>query len=298
MELPTSHQFDNPGRWPLWDDDGSGEGPLDRETFDGPLDFNTFEGLHLDTFENYSLENLPADWPVPLHNYPVASKSQLDSNIRAPVPPALNVSTTQPMELSPSMESLPGLASPVSLYSNTTYTSPPMGWKDIHTPLASTMFPSLPLDVGLSHGTLIGMSQAFTSEMYTVLPNTNLQSSPTASQDTGQEAATSRELTMEDRPSGVSAREWRKIIRPEKCPVCGLGHTYPNERNKHIAARHREVAGQYGVPTTRPRCGWCARTFARGDHLTRHLSRSHSREAGRRKGGRGKKKKNEGRGRV
>ncbi|KAH6634988.1 hypothetical protein B0J18DRAFT_35324 [Chaetomium sp. MPI-SDFR-AT-0129] len=290
MELPTSHQFDNPGRWPLWDDDGSGEGLLDRETFEGLPDFDASEGLpDLDTFEDCSLENLPEDWRVLLHNYIPASKSQLDSSLRAPFPPALNVPTTQPIELSPSIESLPSLASPVSLYSNTTYTSPPMGWKDIHTPLASTMFPSLPLDVGLSHGTLTGMGQAFTSEMYPVLPNTILQSSPTESQDTGQETATSRELTMKDRPPGISAREWRKKIHPEKCPVCGLGHTYQNERDKHIAARHREVAGQYGVSTTRLRCGWCARTFARGDHLTRHLSRSHSREAGRRKGGRQKK---------
>lgn len=207
MEPTTSYQFDNPERWPPWDDDGSGEGFLGRDTLERAPDLDTFFGgsLDLNTFKESSLENVDEEWPVLIHNATLAWNFRPDSSIGPPFPPTLNMPAAQPMEASPSMESLPSLTSPVSFHSATTYTSPLMGWGDIHSPLTPTRFPPPTLEDGRFHSMVTGMGQIFPSERYPVLRNPNLRSSPTENQDTGQEAATPRELTMEDRPPGVSA---------------------------------------------------------------------------------------------
>ncbi|AEO66537.1 uncharacterized protein THITE_2170317 [Thermothielavioides terrestris NRRL 8126] len=83
---------------------------------------------------------------------------------------------------------------------------------------------------------------------------------------------------MEDRPPGVSSRKWRYQIRPERCPICGKGHPFKAELNKHIASRHPERAAEYKVSTARRICEWCGRSYARKDHLTRHLTRKHGRQ--------------------
>ncbi len=111
-----------------------------------------------------------------------------------------------------------------------------------------------------------------------------------------QTAATPLALTMEDRPPGVSSyvppcrhdrtrvlkltcthrREWRNKIKPAQCPGCPK--TFPfnsGDRKKHIAARHPELAAEYGVSTERPECKWCHDTFARLDGLERHLKNKH-----------------------
>ncbi|KAL2258474.1 hypothetical protein VTK26DRAFT_8208 [Humicola hyalothermophila] len=88
------------------------------------------------------------------------------------------------------------------------------------------------------------------------------------------------------RSSGLSAYQRRKRERPERCRECGKGHTHVADLNKHIASNHPEKAGQYGVSTERHLCVWCPvpRSFARRDHLLRHLTRRHGRVPNRRAG--------------
>lgn len=84
-------------------------------------------------------------------------------------------------------------------------------------------------------------------------------------------------------PLGISARSWRTMTSPEKCPECDQSFPYKSGLSRHIAARHPEVAARYDVSTERHVCPWCRRSFARKDHLTRHLVRSHGRPKGRRR---------------
>ncbi|KAH6856260.1 GINS complex protein-domain-containing protein [Chaetomium sp. MPI-CAGE-AT-0009] len=62
-----------------------------------------------------------------------------------------------------------------------------------------------------------------------------------------------RPLTMQDRPPDMPTRKWRKIIKPEECPICPKGHTYRGGLNRHILARHRHLAAEYGLSIKRPK---------------------------------------------
>ncbi|KAK4235580.1 hypothetical protein C8A03DRAFT_36553 [Achaetomium macrosporum] len=90
-----------------------------------------------------------------------------------------------------------------------------------------------------------------------------------------QAAVTDTTLTMEDKPPGVSSRAWRYQIRPEKCPICGKGHTFRSELEKHVAAKHPDVAPDLGVSTKRHVCDLCQESLARNDHLVRHKKNKH-----------------------
>jgi hypothetical protein len=107
-----------------------------------------------------------------------------------------------------------------------------------------------------------------------------LTTAPTSSihQSLAQTATEPRQLTMEDRPPGISSREWRKIIKPEKCPKCPMGFPYKHDLNKHIVARHRQIAAKRKLSLERHACKWCPGMFARKDHLKRHLTKEHQRE--------------------
>lgn len=73
------------------------------------------------------------------------------------------------------------------------------------------------------------------------------------------------------------SREWNKIIRPARCGICGKGHAYKADLNRHIVRNHREHAAALGLSTERPVCKWCSRSFARKDHLLKHQTRKHGR---------------------
>ncbi|KAK4199238.1 hypothetical protein QBC40DRAFT_85777 [Triangularia verruculosa] len=84
------------------------------------------------------------------------------------------------------------------------------------------------------------------------------------------------------RPRGsrsMPARERRKIAKPEKCQVCGKGHTYQALLNRHIEAHHKNEAHLFGVSIERTPCPkpGCSQSFAntRPDHLSRHIKRKH-----------------------
>ncbi|KAL2200809.1 hypothetical protein P885DRAFT_27595, partial [Corynascus similis CBS 632.67] len=76
-------------------------------------------------------------------------------------------------------------------------------------------------------------------------------------------------------------REWRRIIKPEKCPVCAKGHSYQAELDRHIVVHHPDVAVKHGVSTKRHVCKWCNKSYARPDHLVRHMILKHGRPKGR-----------------
>jgi hypothetical protein len=110
-------------------------------------------------------------------------------------------------------------------------------------------------------------------------------------QQAPQASATDIKLpTMDDRPPGISSRDWRMNVRPERCPVCRKGHSHMSELKKHILVHHPELALEYGIPTDPYVCTWCGKSYTRGDRLTRHLTQKHGREknAKRRRKGKGK----------
>ncbi|KAK4169701.1 hypothetical protein QBC43DRAFT_37451 [Cladorrhinum sp. PSN259] len=77
----------------------------------------------------------------------------------------------------------------------------------------------------------------------------------------------------------ISARERRKQEKPEKCPICNEGFDYILGLGRHVAAKHRERAHEFGFSTTRFPCLECGKTFARKDHLKRHERRFHAKGA-------------------
>jgi hypothetical protein len=78
--------------------------------------------------------------------------------------------------------------------------------------------------------------------------------------------------------SRVSARERRKIEKPEKCPLCGAGFAYKADLDKHLVTRqHRAQAPNFGLSTEKLPClvKDCDKTFARRDGRKRHLKNKH-----------------------
>jgi len=77
-----------------------------------------------------------------------------------------------------------------------------------------------------------------------------------------------------------NSRQRRKKERPEICPVCDQGFDYQANLKKHLIARHPEVIS----PEERKRvsCELCPRTYARRDHMLKHMTKAHGRQKTRR----------------
>lgn len=73
----------------------------------------------------------------------------------------------------------------------------------------------------------------------------------------------------------LSARCRRRKDKPEECPICGKGHAYKAELDRHIIAQHKDQAEQHALSVERFSCPHCSRDFARKDHLIRHRQRKH-----------------------
>jgi hypothetical protein len=69
----------------------------------------------------------------------------------------------------------------------------------------------------------------------------------------------------------IPTRVQRTIDKPVKCMLCGHGHAYRSDLKKHIIANHKEHAVEIGLSVLRHKCHLCNKTFARSDHLKRHL---------------------------
>ncbi|GAB1319279.1 hypothetical protein MFIFM68171_09489 [Madurella fahalii] len=98
-----------------------------------------------------------------------------------------------------------------------------------------------------------------------------------AVQSSPSEASTTHQPHQKPSRTRLSQRERRKRDKPVKCPICNKGHQYMADLNKHILARHRDVAASFNLSATRHVCDWCCKSFARRDHLLRHLTRKHGR---------------------
>ncbi|CCC07003.1 hypothetical protein SMACR_12733 [Sordaria macrospora] len=73
----------------------------------------------------------------------------------------------------------------------------------------------------------------------------------------------------------LPARRQRRKDKPEACPICGKGHAYQAELDRHIIAQHKDQAEKHALSTARLPCPHCPRDFARKDHLVRHRQRKH-----------------------
>ncbi|KAK3306736.1 uncharacterized protein B0T15DRAFT_510088 [Chaetomium strumarium] len=121
------------------------------------------------------------------------------------------------------------------------------------------------------------MTSIIHTELESVAYETPIELSGTSAftQSSPQAAVPDTTLTMEDKPPNLTSRKWRLQTRPVKCPVCNKGHTYSTELNKHIAARHRDVAASIGVSIERYVCELCHQVCTRKDRLVRHLKNKH-----------------------
>lgn len=157
-------------------------------------------------------------------------------------------------------------------------------------------------DLGLSPFTLIGQSPlgweplqspfinsmpqpaASRPNMHTYIEGTAFsEAAPTAAQGvevyqpSPPRAKSRRQPRRKDCPPEMHAREFRNRFKPERCPECPMRFNYVGERDKHIAARHPDVAGKHGVPLEIHTCQHCGRKYTRKDRLTRHLTNKHGR---------------------
>lgn len=82
--------------------------------------------------------------------------------------------------------------------------------------------------------------------------------------------------TKKLRPCDIR-KEMRKVEKPEKCDKCGRGFAQARDLRRHIAVHERSRATHLGISYEKVRCKVmsCKETFARQDHLTRHLKNKH-----------------------
>jgi hypothetical protein len=73
----------------------------------------------------------------------------------------------------------------------------------------------------------------------------------------------------------LSARRRRRKEKPVKCSICGKGHAYQAELDRHVIAQHKDQAEKYALSVKRLPCPHCPKDFARKDHLVRHGQRRH-----------------------
>lgn len=65
--------------------------------------------------------------------------------------------------------------------------------------------------------------------------------------------------------------------RPQKCDVCGASKAHRRDLDRHYVVHHPDRALAKGLTVERSNC-WvkgCSETFARKDHLKRHLKNKH-----------------------
>jgi transposase-like protein len=254
------------GPWPSWNDDSLNEDPWNDNS-------NIFED-----------SCISADYSFPLtpdfsgSSQFLTPTSQIDSSALGSAPK----STDYVAQLGPPRFETPSMTNVISPLSSggTTWTSPSLEF-GFNSPVIDTPWSQF----GAVHDRMAHVGDNLSSNATTISPMDTVQQSPTQPAPKNNDC---RPSAMQDRPRDIRTREWRKIIKPEECPACPKGHTYREDLNRHILVHHRHLAAEYGLSTERPVCKWCNESFARKDHLTRHLRRRHGLEKHakrRRKGG-------------
>lgn len=291
MSLPPStmmeaEQYDQlvTGAWPSWNDDSFN----DVQWNDNP---DTFEYIHA------AVDCLSLSTPEFLDSsqFLVTPNAQTDVSSLGSAPKSTDyVPQLDPPWFQPT--SMMNVISPVSS-DGTTWTSPSLEF-DFNIPVIDATPPQsgvAQLDNVAWAGENLGFNATTIAPMDMVRkplpqptpganPLKSIQQPPLPS-DIGFEM-----LTMEDRPPHIPSRQWRMLIRPEKCPVCQMGHSYWSELKKHILAHHPEIAAEHGIPTEPYVCRWCDKSYTRRDRLTRHLNQKHGREKKAKKRSRGERR--------
>ncbi|PKK50287.1 hypothetical protein CI102_6846 [Trichoderma harzianum] len=72
-------------------------------------------------------------------------------------------------------------------------------------------------------------------------------------------------------------RDERKLSKPEKCHICGLGHDWKRDLDRHMVSNHRKEAERMGLDVLKVSCKFCGLEFdsIRRDRLRRHMKRIH-----------------------
>ncbi|KAK3294481.1 uncharacterized protein B0H64DRAFT_400831 [Chaetomium fimeti] len=280
MEAEQYHQLAT-GAWPSWNDDSFNEHQWNDNSGifdDSCITADYFLPLMPDFLDSSHFLLTQTDGSA------LGSASKFTDSIPQPDPP----------EFEPA--SVMDVISPLSS-GGTTWTSPSLEF-DFNSPVIGTtqpQFGAVPLDRTAQMRDELSSNAPAIAPMDTVQrppaqPAPEINSWNGVQQQPPLCPASPRLLTMADKPPHISARQWRMEIRPERCRVCGKGHTYPAELKKHMVAQHRHLAAEYGLSTERYVCKWCGKSYARDDHLTRHRTKEHGREKyakRRRKGERG-----------
>ncbi|KAL6692764.1 hypothetical protein J3F84DRAFT_382243 [Trichoderma pleuroticola] len=77
--------------------------------------------------------------------------------------------------------------------------------------------------------------------------------------------------------SKMSKRDERKANKPEKCHICGLGHDWRRDLERHMVSNHRKEAERMGLDVSKISCRICGLEFdnIRRDRLRRHMKGQH-----------------------
>ncbi|CVL09569.1 uncharacterized protein FPRN_11304 [Fusarium proliferatum] len=111
-----------------------------------------------------------------------------------------------------------------------------------------------------------GLSQSQISDPLSAKNAENASSTPTRRRRTKMKPGT--------RPCDLK-RQKRKEDKPEKCHICGKGHQWRRDLERHYWSNHPDEAVKMGLSRSEPKCRHCGKYFARRDHLKRHLKRKH-----------------------
>lgn len=149
--------------------------------------------------------------------------------------------------------------------------------------------PTDPITTALA-GSITTTEQSNYSTTYTSSSSPMAQSSPVAlsqsrisdrlwtkSAENASSTTTRRRRTMTQpgtRPCDLK-RQKRKEDKPEKCHICGKGHQWNRDLERHYWSNHPVEAAKMGLSRSEPKCRHCGKDFARRDHLKRHLKRKH-----------------------
>jgi uncharacterized C2H2 Zn-finger protein len=289
------------GKWPAWNDDSFNENEWNNnpDTFDD----SCITG-HLDSFPLMPDFLDPSQFLTP---GPQTDGSALGSMLEFPdYVPQLDHPRFEPTLM---MDVISPLSS-----GGTTWTSPSIEF-DFNSPIIDTTWPQ---SVTTQPDKLTWMGEDWSSNEMVIAPMDTVRQPPPQSipgvnpldgarrpspqpalganpldgvqQPPLQSAMGFELLTLKDRPPHIDTREWRKQIRPERCPVCRKGHTQRSELKKHILVHHPELTAEYGISTERHVCKWCGSDYKRADHLTRHLNKEHGRVKNAKRRSRGKRR--------
>lgn len=72
-------------------------------------------------------------------------------------------------------------------------------------------------------------------------------------------------------------RDERKVTKPEKCHICGLGHAQKRDLDRHMVSNHRKEAERMGLDVSKVSCRVCGFEFdsIRRDRLRKHMKNIH-----------------------